>query len=68
MPRVGDNVGYQGHVFVVVEADERKVSRVDIERTAPLEVTESSGPNEPAPGEPLQPEGPIEAAPQPDHP
>jgi len=67
MPRVGDNVGYEGHVFVVVEADERKVSRVDIERTAPLEVTESSGPNEPAPGEPLPQDGAGEA-PQPDHP
>jgi CBS domain containing-hemolysin-like protein len=51
MPRVGDNVGYEGHIFVVVEADERKVSRVDIERTAPLQATEASGPNEPAPGD-----------------
>lgn len=32
MPRTGDRVVFGGHAFTVVEADERRVSRVDIER------------------------------------
>jgi CBS domain containing-hemolysin-like protein len=34
MPQQGDRLGYQGYLFAVAEADERRVSRVDIERTS----------------------------------
>ena len=32
MPRKGDRVSFQGYTFLVTEADERKVSRLDIEK------------------------------------
>ena len=34
MPRMGDRLAFGGHTFTVIEADERRVSRVDIERSA----------------------------------
>ena len=34
MPRKGDRIGFHGFVFTVAEADERKVSRIEVERTA----------------------------------
>ena len=43
MPRIGDRLAFGGHTFTVIEADERRVSRVDIERTA------SGGTTPPAP-------------------
>jgi CBS domain containing-hemolysin-like protein len=43
MPRIGDRLAFGGHTFTVVEADERRVSRVDIERHA------SGGTTPPAP-------------------
>jgi CBS domain containing-hemolysin-like protein len=42
MPRKGDRVGYHGYSFVVAEADERKVSRIEIDKASSL--TETSGP------------------------
>jgi putative hemolysin len=33
MPRKGDRVAYHGYSFVVADADERKVSRIEIDRT-----------------------------------
>jgi len=33
MPRTGDRLAFGGHTFTVIEADERRVSRVDIERS-----------------------------------
>ncbi len=65
MPQEGDRLGYQGYLFAVVEADERRVSRVDIERTAtgstmpPIDA--DSGPIDASKG------GAIQALP-PDHP
>ncbi len=53
MPRTGDRLGFQGFVFVIADADERKVSRIEIERTSAAETTppqESSGENGAAPG------------------
>ena len=44
MPRKGDRVSYHGHSFVVADADERKVSRIEIERAA-ASSSESSGPH-----------------------
>jgi CBS domain containing-hemolysin-like protein len=43
MPRIGDRLAFGGHTFTVIEADERRVSRVDIERNA------SGGTTPPAP-------------------
>ncbi len=34
MPRTGDRLGFQGFIFTIADADERKVSRIEIERTA----------------------------------
>ena len=58
MPRVGDRLGFAGHAFTVVDADERRVSRVDIERSAagntgvtlPPTAEDPSGPQPVAPG------------------
>ena len=53
MPRTGDRLGFQGFVFVIADADERKVSRIEIERTTTAETAppqESSGESLPAPG------------------
>ncbi len=44
MPRKGDRVSYHGHSFVVADADERKVSRIEIERVASSS-SETSGPH-----------------------
>jgi CBS domain containing-hemolysin-like protein len=46
MPRKGDRVSYHGHSFVVADADERKVSRIEIERVA--STSETSGPHSPS--------------------
>jgi len=43
MPRKGDRVGYHGYSFVVADADERKVSRIEIDKASAA--SESSGPN-----------------------
>jgi len=53
MPRTGDRLGFSGFVFVIADADERKVSRIEIERTTTAETTppeETSGESLPAPG------------------
>jgi putative hemolysin len=42
MPRKGDRVGYHGYSFVVAEADERKVSRIEIDKAGVG--AEASGP------------------------
>jgi CBS domain containing-hemolysin-like protein len=42
MPRKGDRVAYHGYSFVVADADERKVSRIEIDRT--LSTVETSEP------------------------
>jgi putative hemolysin len=42
MPRTGDRVGYHGYSFVVAEADERKVSRIEIDKASAT--VESAGP------------------------
>ncbi|HEY1100692.1 MAG TPA: hemolysin family protein, partial [Myxococcota bacterium] len=34
MPRTGDRIGFSTFSFTIVDADERKVSRIEIERTA----------------------------------
>ena len=50
MPQRGDRVVYASHVFLVRDADEKRVARVEIERAAgssqpPVPVAELSGPN-----------------------
>ena len=42
MPRKGDRVSYHGYSFVVADADERKVSRIEIDKTSSS--SETSGP------------------------
>lgn len=62
MPRTGDHLGFAGHIFTVVEADERRVSRVGIERTA-------SGATLPPLGSPADHPPPgVEVLPSDDHP
>lgn len=56
MPQRGDRVVFAGHVFFVRDADEKRVARVDIERTAgastPPVIAETSGPSPLSPGVP----------------
>jgi CBS domain containing-hemolysin-like protein len=66
MPRSGDRVVFASQVFVVREADEKRVGRVDIERAAgtsqpPMHAGEVSGPQAPSPPPPLGREvsGPV---------
>ena len=47
MPRKGDRVAFHGYSFVVADADERKVRRIEIDRAASS--AETSGPNTTAP-------------------
>jgi putative hemolysin len=53
MPQRGDRVVFAGHVFFVRDADEKRVARVDIERTAgastPPVASETSGPSPASP-------------------
>jgi putative hemolysin len=59
MPRKGDRVTYQGFSFVVVDADERRVNRVEVERQLPKLGTdagqETSGPQ----AQPTNDEAPV---------
>lgn len=57
MPQRGDRVVFAGHVFFVRDADEKRVARVDIERTAgasqvPVVATDTSGPSPLSPSSP----------------
>ncbi|MDP2339934.1 MAG: hemolysin family protein [Deltaproteobacteria bacterium] len=76
MPRKGDRVSFQGYTFLVTEADERKVSTLEIEKnpiplitagdvvTVVPEVSHTSGEGDPV----VDPDasGPMLAAPGPD--
>jgi CBS domain containing-hemolysin-like protein len=44
MPRKGDRVSYSGFTFLVTDADERKVSRIDVERNPQIDRTGTTQP------------------------
>lgn len=62
MPRTGDRISFQGFTFLVADADERKVSRIDIEKNiAPTPSTPPLAIGENGDGE-ASPDGVIAAA------
>jgi putative hemolysin len=62
MPRTGDRLVFAGHAFTVIEADERRVSRVDIERTSAATTPPAPTPPEGAAAPEGEAEGPTTAA------
>lgn len=66
MPQRGDRVAFAGHTFVVRDADEKRVARVEVERAPgtlpPAPAPDTSGPQLVSPSEPALHDGEPEKA------